>query len=279
MGRKCPVGWCIFMTGSEKRFRQKGDIHMKKQVLIADANEQFRSELVTILKDSEEFEVMGVAADGEEALQIASESRPDIIILDLLLPQYDGISVLDLISVRYTDCKAFVATGFISNYIISALAARRVSALLKKPCSAQCVVDRINEVLQEIDIPLEDKIPDLQQRITAMIHAIGVPANIKGYRYLREAIKLAVEDLDRINNMTEYIYKPIALADNSTPKRVRTAIMRAIEIAWDRGDLDTLQSFFGYTVSNIKGKPTNSEFIAILADKLSLWIKAHTDIM
>ncbi|MBQ9838172.1 MAG: response regulator [Oscillospiraceae bacterium] len=252
---------------------------MKKQVLIADANEQFRSELVTILKDSEEFEVMGVAADGEEALQIASESRPDIIILDLLLPQYDGISVLDLISVRYTDCKAFVATGFISNYIISALAARRVSALLKKPCSAQCVVDRINEVLQEIDIPLEDKIPDLQQRITAMIHAIGVPANIKGYRYLREAIKLAVEDLDRINNMTEYIYKPIALADNSTPKRVRTAIMRAIEIAWDRGDLDTLQSFFGYTVSNIKGKPTNSEFIAILADKLSLWIKAHTDIM
>lgn len=252
---------------------------MKKQVLIADANEQFRSELVTILKDSEEFEVMGVAADGEEALQIASESRPDIIILDLLLPQYDGISILDLISVRYTDCKAFVATGFISNYIISALAARRVSALLKKPCSAQCVVDRINEVLQEIDIPLEDKIPDLQQRITAMIHAIGVPANIKGYRYLREAIKLAVEDLDRINNMTEYIYKPIALADNSTPKRVRTAIMRAIEIAWDRGDLDTLQSFFGYTVSNIKGKPTNSEFIAILADKLSLWITAHTDIM
>jgi len=263
------------MTGSEKRFRQKGDIHMKKQVLIADANEQFRSELVTILKDSEEFEVMGVAADGEEALQIASESRPDIIILDLLLPQYDGISVLDLISVRYTDCKAFVATGFISNYIISALAARRVSALLKKPCTAQCVVDRINETLQPSEVPIEERAPDLLQQITKMIHDIGVPANIKGYRYLREAIKLAVEDLDRINNMTECIYKPIALSDNSTPKRVRTAIMRAIEIAWDRGDLDTLQSFFGYTVSNIKGKPTNSEFIALLADKLSFWMNAN----
>lgn len=248
---------------------------MKKQVLIADTDEQFRNELVTILKDSEEFEVMGVAADGQEVLQIASEHRPDIIILDLLLPQYDGISVLDLISVRYADCKVFVATGFISNYIISVLAARRVSALLKKPCTAQCIVDRINETLKHSDLPIEEKLPALNQQITEMIHDIGVPANIKGYRYLREAIKLAVEDFDRINNMTECIYKPIALADNSTPKRVRTAIMRAIEIAWDRGDLDTLQSFFGYTVSNTKGKPTNSEFIALLADKLSLWMNAN----
>ena len=252
---------------------------MKKQVLIADADEQFGNELVAALKDSEEFEVIGVATDGEEALQIASENRPDIIILDLLLPQYDGISVLDLISVRYANCKVFVATGFISNYIISALAARRVSALLKKPCTAQCIVDRINETLKHSDLPIEEKLPSLNQQITEMIHDIGVPANIKGYRYLREAIKLAAEDMDRINNMTECIYKPIALADNSTPKRVRTAIMRAIEIAWDRGDLNTLQNFFGYTVSNIKGKPTNSEFIALLADKLSLWIKAHTDIM
>ena len=248
---------------------------MKKQVLIADADEQFRDELVIALKSNEEFEIMGMAADGQEALQIASENRPDIIILDLLLPQYDGISVLDLISVRYNDCKVFVATGFISNYIASALAARRVSALLKKPCTAQCVVDRINEVLQQGGLPIDERGPNLQQQITNMIHDIGVPANIKGYRYLREAVKLAVEDLDRINNMTECIYKPIALANNSTPKRVRTAIMRAIEIAWDRGDLDTLQSFFGYTVSNTKGKPTNSEFIALLADKLSLWINAN----
>lgn len=248
---------------------------MKKQVLIADADEQFRNELVVTLGDNEEFEIIGVAADGQEALQIACEHRPDIVILDLLLPQYDGISVLDLISVRYADCKVFVATGFISNYIISALVARRVSALLKKPCTAQCVVDRINETLQPGEVPIEEKAPDLQQQTTKMIHDIGVPANIKGYRYLREAIKLAAEDLDRINNMTECIYKPIALTDNSTPKRVRASIMRAIEIAWDRGDLDTLQSFFGYTVSNTKGKPTNSEFIALLADKLSLWMTAN----
>ena len=248
---------------------------MKKQVLITDSDEQFRNELVAALESNKEFEVMGVAADGEEALQIACKNRPDIIILDLLLPQYDGISVLDLISVRYADCKVFVATGFISNYIVSALAARRVSALLKKPCTAQCVVARINDTLQQSDIPIEERVPDLHQQITKMIHDIGVPANIKGYRYLREAVKLAVEDIDRINNMTECIYKPIALADNSNPKRVRTAIMRAIEIAWDRGDLDILQSFFGYTVSNTKGKPTNGEFIALLADQLSLWMNAN----
>ena len=248
---------------------------MKKQVLLADADEQFRNELVATLEGNEEFDIIGVAADGQEALQIASENRPDIIILDLLLPQYDGISVLDLISVRYTDCKVFVATGFISNYIISALAARRVSALLKKPCTAQCVVDRINEVLQQSDHPIEEKLPALYPQITKMIHDIGVPANIKGYRYLREAVKLAAEDMDRINNMNECIYKPIALENNSTPKRVRCAIRSAVEIAWDRGDLDTLFSYFGYTVSNTKGKPTNSEFIALLADKICLWMNAN----
>lgn len=134
-------------------------------------------------------------------------------------------------------------------------------------------MERITEELQQENIPIQDKLPDLHRQVTAMIHDIGVPADIKGYQYLREAVKLAVEDFDRIHNMTECIYKPIALADNSTPKRVRTAIMRAIEIAWDRGDLDTLQSFFGYTVSNTKGKPTNSEFVALLADKILLLYK------
>lgn len=252
---------------------------MKKQVLIADADEQFRNELVTELEGANElitvegnnkFEIVGVAADGKEALQIAKEKRPDIIIMDLLLPQYDGISVLDLISTVYTDCKVFVATGFVSNYVISALASRRVSALLKKPCPAQSIVDRINEALRQSDTPVEEKLPDLYRQITTMIHEIGIPADIKGYRYLREAIKLAVEDPNRVNDMTECIYKPIALTDNTSPKRVRNAISRAIAIGWDRGNLDTLQRFFGYTVSNIKGRPTNSECIALLADKILL---------
>lgn len=121
---------------------------MKKQILIADADEKFRNELVAALENYRDYEVMGVAADGNEALEIAKSNRPDIIILDLLLPQYDGITVLDLISILYAGCKVFVATGFVSDYIMSALADRKVSALLKKPCSAQCVMDRVNEDLQ-----------------------------------------------------------------------------------------------------------------------------------
>ncbi len=118
---------------------------MKKKVLIADADEQFRNELVTALEDGGEFDVIGAAADGNEALEIAKENRPDVLILDLLLPQYDGITVLDLISDLYADCKVFVVTGFVSDYIMSALAVRQVSVLLKKPCPAQRVVDRIKE--------------------------------------------------------------------------------------------------------------------------------------
>ena len=243
---------------------------MKKRVLIADADDQSRNELAVTLGDNEELEIIGVAADGEEALQIVRQNRPDMIILDLLLPQYDGMRVLDLISGMYTDCKVFVATGFISNYIISALTARGVCALIKKPCLAQFVADRIHETLQQSDIPIEESVPDLQLQITKMIHSVGIPADIKGYQYLREAIKLAVEDFDRIQNMTECIYSPIAASDNTTPKRVQSAILRAINIGWDRGDLDTLQSYFGYTVSNTKGKPTNSEFIALLADRILL---------
>lgn len=118
---------------------------MKKQILIADADERFRNELVAALENCQEYEVMGVASEGSAALEIAKRNRPDIIILDLLLPQYDGITVLDLIAVLYTDCKVFVVTGFVSDYIMSALADRQVFALLKKPCSAQCVIDQINE--------------------------------------------------------------------------------------------------------------------------------------
>jgi DNA-binding NarL/FixJ family response regulator len=121
---------------------------MKKKVLIADADEQFRNELVNALKVSGEFEIIGIAADGQEALQIARENRPDILILDLLLPQYDGIRVLDLISIMHTNFKIFVVTGFVSDYIMSALADRQVFTLMKKPCPARCVADWILEVLQ-----------------------------------------------------------------------------------------------------------------------------------
>ncbi len=243
---------------------------MKKTIAIADADENFCKELETELNKRGSYEVIGTASDGELAVQLVREQQPDMLVLDLLLPQYDGISVLDMISVVHTRCKIFVVTGFISNYIVTALAARRVSELLRKPCPVRYVADRIDEVWQQDNAPLEEKLPDIKQQITAMLHEIGMPAHLKGYHYLRQAIKLAVEDIDHINSVSECIYKPVALLNNTTPERVESSIRRAIEVAWDRGDLDTLQRYFGFTVSNTKGKPTNSEFIALLADKIQL---------
>ena len=111
---------------------------------------------------------------------------------------------------------------------------------------------------------------ELSAQVTAIIHEIGVPAHIKGYQYLREAILIAVEDMDVINAVTKVLYPEVARRYNTTPSRVERAIRHAIEVAWDRGDIETLQHFFGYTVSNTKGKPTNSEFIAMIADRLVL---------
>lgn len=129
---------------------------MKKRVLIADTDEQFRNELVTAIETFDEFEVAGVA-DGAEMLKTATEKKPDIIILDLLLPHYDGLTVLDLICVQNAECKAFVVTGFFSDYIMSALSARGVSALLKKPCPVQCVVDLLKEALRQETVPIQEK--------------------------------------------------------------------------------------------------------------------------
>ena len=112
--------------------------------------------------------------------------------------------------------------------------------------------------------------PDLESMVTSIIHEIGVPAHIKGYQYLREAIMLAVEDMEIINAVTKILYPEVAKRFATTPSRVERAIRHAIEVAWDRGDLETLQRFFGYTVNSAKGKPTNSEFIALIADRLVL---------
>jgi two-component system response regulator (stage 0 sporulation protein A) len=137
-----------------------------------------------------------------------------------------------------------------------------------KPCEAESLLEQMRAVMEEpeaVSQPLE-----LKNMVTAIIHEIGVPAHIKGYQYLRESIMIAVEDMDVINAVTKVLYPEVAKRFSTTPSRVERAIRHAIEVAWDRGDLETLQRFFGYTVSNTKGKPTNSEFIAMIADRLTL---------
>ena len=246
-------------------------------VMIADNTEEFCSSLVTALQRSEGFRVVGTANDGEQAVRMILEKQPQILVLDLMLSKKDGLSVLKAISTMDRKPAVLATSGFITDYVASAAANLGVQYLMLKPCDMTALTERLEELrggqtVRSFSAAQESK-PSIEAMVTSIIHEIGVPAHIKGYQYLREAILIAVEDMDVINAITKVLYPQVAKAFQTTPSRVERAIRHAIEVAWDRGDLDTLQRFFGYTVSNTKGKPTNSEFIALIADKLQLQLK------
>ena len=250
----------------------------KLTVLIADSSEEFSSGLSGALQRTEGFEVLGTASDGEQAIRMVLRMKPDILVLDLMLPKQDGFSVLKSVSGMEHPPKTLATSAFMTEYISSSAASLGVQYLMLKPCDMGALVDRLEEIrggesLRNSSLRRLDK-ANIETMVTSIIHEIGVPAHIKGYQYLREAIIIAVNDMDVINAITKVLYPQVAKAFGTTPSRVERAIRHAIEVAWDRGDLDTLQRFFGYTVSNTKGKPTNSEFIALIADKLQLELKS-----
>ena len=246
-------------------------------VMIADNTEEFCSSLVTALQRSEGFRVVGTANDGEQAVRMILEKQPRILVLDLMLSKKDGLSVLKAISTMDRKPAVLATSGFITDYVASAAANLGVQYLMLKPCDMTALTERLEELRGGQNArtvsPAQDGKPSIEAMVTSIIHEIGVPAHIKGYQYLREAIIIAVNDMDVINAITKVLYPQVAKAFQTTPSRVERAIRHAIEVAWDRGDLDTLQRFFGYTVSNTKGKPTNSVFIALIADKLQLQLK------
>ena len=254
---------------------------MKHKVLIADADERFRTELVTALKGSQEFEVIGVATDGEQAINMVQKEQPDILVLDLLLPIFDGLIVLEQIRSTELCPQILITSTFISTYVIESAVRMGVQQFVLKPCCADVVVNNLQRMVTgEKDnavIPLWSGARNVESLVTSILHEIGVPANIKGYQYLREAIVLAVKDKDKNNAILKCRYEEVADIFDTTAERVEHAIRRAVEVAWDRGDLDTLQRFFAYTVSNTKGKPTNSEFISLIADQIRLWMRENTD--
>ena len=247
-------------------------------VIIADNSEEFCSALTAAIGRSEGFQVLGTANDGEQAVRMVSERKPDVLVLDMMLAKKDGISVLKAISALQKRPVVLATSGFITEYVASTAANLGVRYLMLKPCDMTALVERLEEIRggesQRQSGNRHNSQPNIETLVTNIIHEIGVPAHIKGYQYLREAIIIAVEDMDVINAITKILYPQVAKTFQTTPSRVERAIRHAIEVAWDRGDLDTLQRFFGYTVSNTKGKPTNSEFIALIADKLQLQLKA-----
>ena len=245
-------------------------------VIIADNSEEFCAALTAALNRSGGFQVLGSAQDGEQAIRLIERHKPRILVLDLMLAKQDGLSILKTISAMEQKPVVLATSRFVTDYVASAAANLGVRYLMMKPCDMNALVERLEELRcgekprHSGHAPLST---DIETLVTGVIHEIGVPAHIKGYQYLREAIIIAVEDMDVINAITKVLYPQVAKTFQTTPSRVERAIRHAIEVAWDRGDLDTLQSFFGYTVSNTKGKPTNSEFIALIADKLQLQLK------
>ena len=252
----------------------------KIRVLIADPSEDMRLIMSETLNREEDVQVVGTAADGPEALAKITELDPDVVLLELVLPKMDGLSVLRKLPDTGRTPAVLVMTGFVNSRVVAESAELGAAYFIPKPCETPEILRNIRQFgrrRQPLSLvprspvfqPVSNE-PSLEAVVTDIIHEIGVPAHIKGYQYLREAIILTINDMDIINAVTKVLYPAVAKKFNTTPSRVERAIRHAIEVAWDRGDIEVLQKFFGYTVSNIKGKPTNSEFIAMIADNLSL---------
>ena len=239
-------------------------------VLIAEGNDSFRANISKALQNGD-YQVIGTAGDGNTAKELMIALHPSVIILDLMLPKLDGISVLKSLPAE-TRPRILLLSAFATEFIASTAADIGADYLMLKPCTAQAVAMRVGEIMAAATQNNQSENVEVSREttITDIMLEIGVPAHIKGFQYLREAINLAVKNIDVINAMTKELYPQVASTFFTTPTRVERSIRHAIEVAWERGDLDTLQRFFGYSVSNTKGKPTNSEFIALIADRLLL---------
>ena len=247
----------------------------KLNVAIADDNEKMLDLLGNLINEDQELELVGHASNGAEIYDIIKEKEPDVVLLDIIMPKVDGLTVMERVG-RDADLKkhpAFIVVSAVGQEQITEDAFQLgANYYILKPFDNDMLLSRIKHIRQE----REGKKKDLRKvnaYETNIIHEIGVPAHIKGYQYLRDAIILSVNDMEMLNSITKILYPTIAKKHQTTPSRVERAIRHAIEVAWSRGKMDTIDELFGYTVSTGKGKPTNSEFIALIADKIRLEYK------
>lgn len=256
----------------------------KTSVLIADDNKQFSNNLADYLKTQPDISVTGCAYDGEEALGMLFETKPDVLILDTIMPKRDGISVLRKIQEMRIDKKPIVisVSAAESEWITNSVSQLGAAYFLLKPQSNEAIADVIRAIAkvksptlrqQAVAVPQNPQAVDLETLVTEFMHELGVPAHIKGYQYIRTAIMMVVEDMDVLNYITKQLYPAIAKKYSTTSSRVERAIRHSIEVAWTRGKAQTMNEIFGYTIDIDKGKPTNSEFIAMVADKIRLQTK------
>ena len=268
----------------------------KITVLIADDNPEFAMTLASYLRKENDMDIVGMVKDGEEAYELIKKLKPDVVLLDIIMPHLDGLGVLEKLNENQIDkmpiCIILSAVG--QDKITQRAINLGAQYYVVKPFEIKLLIKRIREIKNyqpekqknnfigkeiksqyiEIDLNKRNNEENVEALVTNIIHEVGVPAHIKGYQYLREAIIMAIEDIDVINQITKQLYPDISKKYHTTPSRVERAIRHAIEVAWGRGQQEVVENIFGYTVSAAKGKPTNSEFIAMIADKLRLELKS-----
>ncbi|SDH35757.1 sporulation transcription factor Spo0A [Alteribacillus bidgolensis] len=255
----------------------------KIKVCVADDNRELVGLLNEYIGAQEDMEVTGRAYNGQECLKMVEETQPDVLVLDIIMPHLDGLAVLNKINSGQHNPrpKIIMLTAFGQEDVTKKAVNLGVSYYVLKPFDMETLISNIREVCSgETSVvqqaysynneSKEEPEINLNQSITNIIHEIGVPAHIKGYMYLREAISMVYNDIDLLGSITKVLYPDIAKKYNTTSSRVERAIRHAIEVAWSRGNFESISRMFGYTINVSKAKPTNSEFIAMVADKLRL---------
>ncbi|MCL2840866.1 MAG: sporulation transcription factor Spo0A [Defluviitaleaceae bacterium] len=262
-------------------------VHKKITVLMADDNKEYVDVIINSLEKQADIEIVGIAYDGLEAYNKIQELKPDVVLIDGVMPKLDGLGVLEKLNLGETQEYApicIVLSAITQDKVTQKAMELGAEYYIAKPFDLDSLVTRIRQLKEQLKDPVQrgfsarsrqNKEVNLETKVTSILHEIGVPAHIRGYHYMREAIMMAVENLDILNYITKELYPTIAEKCNTTSSRVERAIRHAIEVAWNRGKVEVIDSMFGYTISNHKGKPTNSEFIALIADRLRLELKAN----
>ena len=253
------------------------------KVVIVEDFKLTRVGLRCALNSNPDLDVIAESEDAIDGLKLIERNKPDVVLMDIFMPQLDALEVMQKISELPVPKRPIfmVMSSFDNEKFERQILQEGASYYFLKPFDVSVMAKRIMQIAglstgsaaPLVSHTTAHKEPDLEVMVTEIIHQIGVPAHIKGYHYLRESIMLAVENPDIINSVTKQLYPSVAVKFETTSSRVERAIRHAIEVAWDRGDMDTLNSYFGYTIHNGRGKPTNSEFIAMISDKLRLKLK------
>jgi len=241
------------------------------KVFLADDNKDLLDLLKTGLSRMSDMEVVGTASNGKEALEEIKRLRPDIAIVDCVMPEMDGLELVEKLTEAKIQTILMMLSAMDSERNINLAKAKGVDYFISKPFNLDSLTKRMWELK---DDPIKNiKNLTLEEMVTRILHELGVPAHIRGYHYMREAITIVVDQPEIINFVTKELYPMIAKKSDTTPSRVERAIRHAIEVAWGRGNIDFIDRIFGHTINSQKGKPTNSEFIALIADMIRLELR------